>query len=231
MAERAAAVKTVKEASVAVRVGQQEAARAAAELKAAEATHSSAQAKAETAAKAYQVAVAAASAKQQESILVAELMATDGNVFGRAEAGRLSKADELAAAATDAAAIATMNVEAPLADVEAAKTASAAKAADLADAVRRLNDATAASDAAANAEKEALRRTSPLSMLVSKKDQRIYVRQGLAPVFDAPASVRDPERPLGSHLYIATAVEGDGTSLKWSVVSILTRFAEERGEG
>ena len=234
VAKRAAAVKTVKEASVAVRVGQQEAARAAAELKAAEAAHSSAQAKAETAAKAYQAAVAAASAKQQESILVAELKATDGNVFGRAEAGRLSKADERAAAATDAAAIATMDVEAALADaaakLEAAKTASAAKAADLADAVRRLNDATAASDAAANAEKEALRRMSPLSVLVSKKDQRIYVRQGLAPVFDAPASVRDPETPLGSHLYIATAVEGDGTSLKWSVVSIPTRFAEERGE-
>jgi lipoprotein-anchoring transpeptidase ErfK/SrfK len=194
VAERAAAVKTVKETYAAVRVGQQEAARAAEELKAAEAAHSSAQAKAETAAKAYQVAVAA----------------------------------------TDATAIATMNVEAALADaaakLEAAKTASAAKAADLADAVRRLNDATAASDAAANAEKEALRRTSPLSVLVSKKDQRIYVRQGLAPVFDAPASVRDPETPLGSHLYIATAVEGDGTSLKWSVVSIPTRFAEDRGE-
>jgi hypothetical protein len=35
--------------------------------------------------------------------------------------------------------------------------------------------------------------------------------------------VRDPETPLGSHLYIATAVEGDGTSLKWSVVSIPAR--------
>jgi hypothetical protein len=42
--------------------------------------------------------------------------------------------------------------------------------------------------------------------------------------------VRDPETPLGSHLYIATAVEGDGTSLKWSVVSIPARFAAERGE-
>jgi hypothetical protein len=127
-----------------------------------------------------------------------------------------------------------MNVETALADaeakLEAAETASAAKAADLADAVRRWKDATAASDASANAEKEALRRTSPLSILISKKDQRIYVRQGLTPVFDAPASVRDPETPLGSYLYIATAVEGDGTSLKWSVVSIPTRFAEERGE-
>jgi lipoprotein-anchoring transpeptidase ErfK/SrfK len=226
VAKAAAAVKTVKETSAAVRVGQQESARAAAELEAAEAAHSSAQAKAETAAGAYEVALAAASAKKQESILAAE--------FGRAEAERLSKADERAPAATDAAAIAKTNAEAALADatakLEAAKTASAAKAADLAEAVRRLNDAKAASYAAANAEKEALRRTSPLSMLVSKKDQRIYVRQGLAPVFDAPASVRDPETPLGSHLYIATAVERDGTSLKWSVVSIPTWFAEERSE-
>jgi lipoprotein-anchoring transpeptidase ErfK/SrfK len=234
VAKRAAGVKIVKETSAAVRVAQQEAARAAAELKAAEAAHSSAQAKAETAAKAYQVAVAAGSAKQQESILVAELKDADGNVSGRSAASSLSKADAPAAAATDAAATAKTNAEAALADaaakLEAAKTASVAKAADLADGVRRLNDAKAASDAAANAEKEALRRTSPLSVLVSKKDQRIYVRQGLAPLFDAPASVRDPEKPLGSHLYIATGVEGDGTSLEWSVVSIPTRFAEERGE-
>ena len=67
-------------------------------------------------------------------------------------------------------------------------------------------------------------------MLVSKKDRRIYVRQGLAPVFDAPAIVRDPETPLGSHLYIATAAKDDGTSLKWSVVSMPIRDAEERGE-
>jgi lipoprotein-anchoring transpeptidase ErfK/SrfK len=232
--ERAEAVKTVTEASAAVRVAQQEAARSAAELKATEAAHSSAQAKAETAAKAYEMAVAAASAKQRESIRVAELKDADGNISGRSAADPLSRADELAASATDAAATAKTNAEAALAaaaaKLEAAETASAAKAADLADAVRRLNDATAASDSAAKAEKEALRRTLPLSILVSKKDQRIYVRQGLAPLFDAPASVRDPETPLGSHLYIATAVEADGTSLKWSVVSIPTGFAEKRGE-
>jgi len=60
----------------------------------------------------------------------------------------------------------------------------------------------------------------PVSVLVSKKDRRIYVRQGLAPVFDAPINVRDPETPLGSHLYIATAANDDGTGLKWSVVSM-----------
>ena len=179
------------------------------------------------------MAVEAASAKQQESILVAELKDADGNASGRSAADPLSRAHE-PAAATVAAATAKTNTEAALADAEAklgaAETASAANAADLADAVRRLNDATSAFSAAARAEKEALRRMLPLSILISKKDQRIYVRQGLAPLFDAPASVRDPETPLGSHLYIATAVEGDGTSLKWSVVSIPARFAAERGE-
>ena len=234
VAERAEAVKTIKETSAAVRVAQREATRSAAELIAAEDAHSSAQAKAESAAKTYDTAEEAASAKQQESILVAELKDADGNVSGRSAADPLSRAHELAAAATVAAATAKTNTEAALADAEAklgaAETASAAKAADLADAVRRLNDATSAFRAAASAEKEALRRMLPLSILVSKKNQRIYVRQGLAPLFDAPASVRDPETPLGSHLYIATAVEGDGTSLKWSAVSIPARFAGERGE-
>ena len=149
-------------------------------------------------------------------------------------ANHFAQAYEKAAAARDAAATAKKNADAALADavtkLETAKTASAAKDAELADAVRRLNEATAASDAAANDKKEALRRAMPVSVLVSKKDQRIYVRQGLAPVFDAPISVRDPETPLGSHLYIATAANDDGTALKWSVVSMPDPAAEEQGE-
>lgn len=213
LAKRAAALKSVKEASAAVRAKQQEAARAAAELKA---------------------AAAAATAKKRESILAEALTDADGNVSGRSAAAPLPKAGEPAAAAKDAASLAKTNAEAALAEaaakVEAAETASAAKAAELADAVQRLNDAKAAAGAAANAEKEALRRLAPLSMLISKKDQRIYVRQGLAPLFDAPVSVHDPETPLGSHLFIATGVESDGTSLKWSVMSIPARFTEVRGE-
>jgi hypothetical protein len=68
--------------------------------------------------------------------------------------------------------------------------------------------------------KEAVRRVSPVSILVSKKDMRIYIRQGLAPVLDASVSIRDPEIPLGTHVYIASADPGDGRSLGWSVVSM-----------
>jgi lipoprotein-anchoring transpeptidase ErfK/SrfK len=234
-AQAAAAVKTVKEMFAALGGKRQEAARAAAQVRVAEADHASARSKADAAARTYEAAAAAASAKQQESALAAEeLKAAEGNASAKAKADRLAKAYEKAVVAQDAAATAKKNADATLADavmkLETAKTASAAKEAELADAVRRLNEVTVASDAAANDKKEALRRAMPVSVLVSKKDQRIYVRQGLAPVFDAPISVRDPETPLGSHLYIATAANDDGTALKWSVLSMPVRPAEEQGE-
>ena len=234
-AEAAAAVRSVKEAVTALGGKRQEAARATAELKLAEAGHAYAHAKADAAGKAYEAAGAAASAAQQESVPAEEgLKAAESSEFDKAMANHFAKAYEKAAAARDAAETAKNNADAALADavtkLDTAKAASSAKDAELADATRRLNEANAASDAAANHKKEALRRAMPVSVLVSKKDRRIYVRQGLAPVFDAPISVRDPDTPLGSHLFIATAANDDGTALKWSVVSMPVPAAEEQGE-
>ena len=234
-AEVAAAVKTVKEMFTALGGKRQEAARARVELKVAETDHASAHSKADAAAKTFEAAAAAASAAQRESVLAAEgLKSAESTAFDKAMADHFAQAYEKAAAARDAATTVKKNADSALADaltkLETAKTASEAKDAELADAVRRLNEATAASDGAANDRKEALRRAMPVSVLVSKKDRRIYVRQGLAPVFDAPISVRDPETLLGSHLYIATAANEDGTALKWSVVSMPDRAAEDQGE-
>ena len=224
-AEVAATANAVKEMVTALGGKRQEAARARVELKVAETDHASAQAKADAAAKTFAAAAAAASAAQRESVLATEgLKAAENTAFDKAMADHFAQAYEKVAAVRDAATTLKKNADAALADavtkLETAKTASAVKDAELADAIRRLNEATAASDAAANDRKEALRRAMPVSVLVSKKDRRIYVRQGLAPVFDAPINVRDPETPLGSHLYIATAANDDGTGLKWSVVSM-----------
>ncbi len=69
--------------------------------------------------------------------------------------------------------------------------------------------------------KNAERRLSPISVLVSKKDSKVYVRQALAPVFEGPVTIRDREAPLGTHVYIATS-HTDGSSLGWTVVSYPT---------
>jgi hypothetical protein len=51
---------------------------------------------------------------------------------------------------------------------------------------------------------EARRRAWPVSMMVSAKTQRLYVRQGFEPVLELPVSIRDSDRPLGTHAFYAT---------------------------
>ena len=87
------------------------------------------------------------------------------------------------------------------------------------DAERALIEIRTTLAKAQSTAKEAERRLSPVSILVSKKDNRVYVRQGLAPVMEAPATIRDPETPLGTHIYIATS-RVDVSSLGWSVVTL-----------
>ena len=54
---------------------------------------------------------------------------------------------------------------------------------------------------------------------VSLKENKLYVRQGWKPLFDAPVSFENPEQPIGTHVYTAMATKDDG-SLRWTVVSI-----------
>jgi hypothetical protein len=99
------------------------------------------------------------------------------------------------------------------------------------DAERALIKARAALANAQVTAKEAVRRNLPVSILVSRKDKRIYIRQGLAPVLDAPATIRDPEMPLGTHVYIASSLQNGGQSLGWSVVSMPSSGVAGEGQG
>jgi hypothetical protein len=65
--------------------------------------------------------------------------------------------------------------------------------------------------------KDAERRLAPISVLVSKKDNKVYIRQALAPVYEGPITIRDRDARLGTHVYIATSHTDD--SLGWTVVS------------
>jgi hypothetical protein len=46
------------------------------------------------------------------------------------------------------------------------------------------------------------------------------VRKGFEPVFDAPVTFEQPDRPLGTHVFTALAVNDDNTTLRWNVVSM-----------
>jgi hypothetical protein len=98
------------------------------------------------------------------------------------------------------------------------------------DTERKLMEMRSSLAKAQAAAKKAERRLSPISVLVSKKDGKVYVRQALAPVLEAPVTIRNPEALLGTHVYIATAHQS-GSSLGWTVVSMpaLTKGQQESG--
>jgi hypothetical protein len=58
--------------------------------------------------------------------------------------------------------------------------------------------------AAESAAREARLRAWPVSILVSTKTQRVYVRQGFEPVLELPAVIKEPDRPIGTHAFYAT---------------------------
>jgi lipoprotein-anchoring transpeptidase ErfK/SrfK len=145
--------------------------------------------------------------------------AADAKVASAAKA--LADAVPEAKAAADAAkAAADAELAAAEIKLNEARASEPDKTAQSFQAVRLWKEATAVAASALAESKKAARRSSPVSVLVSKKDQRVYVRQGLAPLLDAPASVRDPDAALGTHVYIASAAHDDGSSLKWSVISM-----------
>jgi hypothetical protein len=60
----------------------------------------------------------------------------------------------------------------------------------------------------------------PISVFVSRKLSRLFVRQGFAPLFDVAVKIQNPEEPLGTHAFTVIEPENEGSAVRWSVVSI-----------
>jgi hypothetical protein len=92
------------------------------------------------------------------------------------------------------------------------------------DAVTVAREAVATADtvraAAAEAARQATRHLDPVSVLISRKAQRLYVRQGFEPVLDVAVTIQDPDRPIGTHIFTAMQRTSGETNLRWSVVSL-----------
>jgi hypothetical protein len=59
-----------------------------------------------------------------------------------------------------------------------------------------------------------------VSVFVSKKTGRLYVRQNYQPLFDVPVEIRGPERPLGTHVFTAMELQNGGTGMRWVGVTM-----------
>ena len=112
----------------------------------------------------------------------------------------------------------------------------AAKAAELgtqldaakADAKSKLDAAAAAQNAAkaaearrtetAKAAREAKLVLEPVSLFVSRSTQRLYVRRGMEVGFEVPVTIRNSDKPIGTHVFTAVARINGG--LRWTAVTI-----------
>ena len=101
----------------------------------------------------------------------------------------------------------------------AAKAPDDAAAAVLAQASQDSATAEAAKTAAVNVAQEAKRKTLPVSIFVSLKTQRVYIRQGNEPVLDVPVTISEPEKPIGTFVYTAVDYTDDGNDVRWTAVS------------
>jgi hypothetical protein len=93
---------------------------------------------------------------------------------------------------------------------------------EAADAARKVSaEAEALRTATAEAARKAKRDLEPASVFISRKTQRLYVRQAFEPVLEVPITIRDPDKPIGTHVFTATA-RGTGASggLQWTVVTL-----------
>jgi hypothetical protein len=62
---------------------------------------------------------------------------------------------------------------------------------------------------------------SPVTVFISRKQGRLYVRQDFQPLFDVPITIAQPDVPFGTHVFTALDYTGnDHTTLRWNVVSL-----------
>jgi L,D-transpeptidase catalytic domain len=140
--------------------------------------------------------------------------------------------------AVKAAVAAKADAESKAAEAETALASAqrikAEKEQQAATAQRAYREVESTKRAAADAIKSWTRRLSPISVFVSRKTQRLYVRQGFVKVFDLPITIREPEKPLGTHLFIAMPPEqnaaGESAALRWMALSIPETAADSGGE-
>ncbi|HJY49268.1 MAG TPA: L,D-transpeptidase family protein [Stellaceae bacterium] len=129
-----------------------------------------------------------------------------------------AKTDQAKARAEDQKQKAAAKVEELQTQLDAAK----------ANAKSKLDAAAAAQDAAkaaetkkadvAKAASEANLALEPVSIFISRKAQKLYVRRGFEPILESPVTIRDPDQPIGTHVF--TAVSRSDTALRWTVVSL-----------
>jgi hypothetical protein len=170
----------------------------------------------------------AASTAWREAARATVPVRTAENLKARAQA-QLAAAEAALASATSAdakqaAEDAKAKAVARMAELEAQLAAAQAELQPKLDAVAPAREAAAAAEAAraaaAEAARQAARDLEPISVFISRKTQRLYVRRAFQSILEIPVTIQDPDRPIGTHIFTAVQRTGGDPDLRWTVVSL-----------
>jgi L,D-transpeptidase catalytic domain len=80
---------------------------------------------------------------------------------------------------------------------------------------------------------EPVKTSGQVAVFVSKREKKIFVRQGFVPLFDMPIEIANPEQPLGTHVFTAMEIKDGGGRMRWNAISMsaenLSRPVDVRG--
>jgi hypothetical protein len=65
-----------------------------------------------------------------------------------------------------------------------------------------------------------VKRSGQVAVFVSRKEQKIFVRQGFVPLLDMPIVIEEPDQPLGIHVF--TAMEVTDSGMRWNLMTVPT---------
>jgi hypothetical protein len=67
-----------------------------------------------------------------------------------------------------------------------------------------------------------VKRVGQVAVFVSRKEKKVFVRQGMVPMFDAPVTIDEPDQPLGLHVFTALGPTEEGGGMRWNLMTIPT---------
>jgi hypothetical protein len=80
---------------------------------------------------------------------------------------------------------------------------------------------------------EPVKTSGQVAVFISKREKKIFVRQGFVPLFDMPIEIANPEQPLGTHVFTAMEIKDGGGRMRWNAISMpaehLARPIDVRG--
>jgi lipoprotein-anchoring transpeptidase ErfK/SrfK len=65
-----------------------------------------------------------------------------------------------------------------------------------------------------------VKRSGAVAVFISRKEKKLYVRQGFEPLFDVPVEITHPEQPLGTHVFTALGLADNGAHMRWNVMTV-----------